>query len=179
MSDSPLPNDEKLNPLNPQKSGDSPQATPHRRHRSRAGILLPQLRQCLNDLRAMDDREWALRLERIDHDQTPSATSTPDTYVLRKAGAMWEILYHGERLWIKDTKGVPYLSYLLRYPHHDFPILELVQLVERGKLTESTPYQHMSKEVLAQESLYVSPGDTGELLDAKAKIIGKYLRVFQ
>src|SRR6266581_3894911 len=76
MSDSPLPNDEKLNPLNPQKSGDSPQATPHRRHRSRAGILLPQLRQCLNDLRAMDDREWALRLERIDHDQTPSATST-------------------------------------------------------------------------------------------------------
>jgi CheY-like chemotaxis protein len=78
-----------------------------------------------------------------------------------REGEYWTIAYQGKVVRIKDSSGLGYLSYLLRYPHKEIHVLTLVASVE-GQL-ESVLLDF--KELSTQIGL----GDAGEILDVKAK----------
>jgi hypothetical protein len=47
----------------------------------------------------------------------------PDRQIIRREGEYWTIVYAGETCRLKDTKGLSYLSHLLRRPQQ--PVLAL------------------------------------------------------
>ncbi len=130
---------------------------------SRAQKVRSCCEQACQQLRTALAKARVAHLASEDRAQGPSNSSPADSYTLRKTAQFWEINYEGETKCFKHTKGLSYLAYLLGHPHRPFPVLELVQLVERGKATEATGlYSHMSNECLAQENLYIASGEIRE-----------------
>jgi DNA-binding response OmpR family regulator len=81
-------------------------------------------------------------------------------------GEYWTISYQGKVVRVKDSTGFHYLAYLLRYPHRQIHVLELVATLEgppEGVVEQRT--------VAAQGDLHIriGLGDAGEFLDPKAK----------
>jgi DNA-binding response OmpR family regulator len=83
-----------------------------------------------------------------------------------REGEYWTITYQGKILRVKDSAGLHYLAYLLRYPHRQIHVLELVAAIEGPP--EGIVEQ---RNVAAQGDLHirVGLGDAGEFLDPKAK----------
>jgi hypothetical protein len=92
-------------------------------------------------------------------------------YIFRKKGEMWEIAYRDRKDFIlRDIKGLNYIAYLLRHPHQELTVLELVAAVEGAQGDGTTPPPAtISEQALSEENLSVSESDHYEILDERAK----------
>jgi tetratricopeptide (TPR) repeat protein len=77
----------------------------------------------------------------------PEAAKTAEQNVFRKEGDYWTIVYDGETVRLKDSKGLGYIAYLLQHPGTEFHAAELVGTLDGRS----------------------DAGDAGALLDPKAK----------
>jgi DNA-binding response OmpR family regulator len=96
-------------------------------------------------------------------DQRLKGQVVPDK-TFRLEGEYWTIAYQGTVFRVRDTRGLHYIAYLLRYPHRDIHVLELVASVE-GPL-EGVPAGSAGK---GEFEVRTGLGDAGEILDPKAK----------
>ncbi len=88
--------------------------------------------------------------------------------VFRREGEYWTIAYQGTVCRVRDTLGLRYLASLLRSPHRQIHVLELVASVE-GPI-ENAAAEERNPAALAQVGVHVSRlGDAGEILDSQAK----------
>lgn len=88
--------------------------------------------------------------------------------VFHREGEYWTITYQGMVCRVRDTLGLRYLAFLLRSPHKQIHVLDLVASVE-GPLENAAP-EGKDLAVLAESGMHVSRlGDAGEILDSQAK----------
>jgi len=78
--------------------------------------------------------------------------------VFRREGEYWSVAFEGKAFRLRDLKGLRYLARLLAEPGREFHVLDLVA-TERGAAPATT----------RAEPGLGAPGDTGEVLDAKAR----------
>lgn len=110
----------------------------------------------------------ALKMKRA-VDRKIKGQAVPDqTFHLE--GEYWTIAYQGMVIRAKDTTGLRYLAYLLRHPHKQIHVLELVRLAG-GPFAGATPGPAGGREAAAFEDLTIQQGlgDAGETLDPKAR----------
>ncbi len=98
-------------------------------------------------------------------DRKLKGANSPD-HIFQQEGEYWTITYQGKVVRVKDSTGLHYLAYLLRYPHRQIHVLELVTTIQGPP--ESIVEQ---RTVAAQGDLHirVGLGDAGEFLDPQAK----------
>ncbi len=97
--------------------------------------------------------------------------------MFRCEGEYWTVAYRGETLRVKDSRGMRYIAQLLRYPGREFNAIDLEMRSESGAVANYSPRPaaRISEEELSAAGLHCdSPGDAGEMLDARAK--GAYRR---
>ena len=99
-------------------------------------------------------------------DQLKGQSVSDKTFHLE--GEYWTIAHQGTVSRVKDTLGLRYVAYLLRYPHRKIHALELVAAVE-GAPEDAPKGVLAGREREASIRVGRSPGDAGELLDPKAK----------
>ncbi len=88
--------------------------------------------------------------------------------VFHREGEYWTIAYQGTVCRVRDTLGLRYLASLLRSPHKQIHVLELVALVEDPR--ENVAAEGRNPAALAEVGMHVSRlGDAGEILDSQAK----------
>jgi CheY-like chemotaxis protein len=94
----------------------------------------------------------------------------PPDKSFHQEGEYWTIAYQGKVVRAKDTDGLHYIAYLLRYPHREVHVLELVASVG-GPLEGFTPVSPREREAAALAALKVQAGfgDAGPILDPQAK----------
>ncbi|MBI3756478.1 MAG: response regulator [Deltaproteobacteria bacterium] len=114
--------------------------------------LLARIQTSLK-LRQEIDRRLAVR-------QEPKAAEALDK-VFRLEGEFWTVAYRGKVAHLKDVAGLHYIAYLLRFPHKEIHVAELVTVSDG--LPEGSPT--MPTELSARNGL----GDAGDILDAMAK----------
>jgi 7-cyano-7-deazaguanine synthase in queuosine biosynthesis len=61
-----------------------------------------------------------------DAQPTDTAVPLPD-YLFRRQGRVWHVNFHGHDTWVEDTVGTRQLAQLLREPHREFDVLDLVE----------------------------------------------------
>ena len=71
-----------------------------------------------------------------------------ETNVFRREGDYWSVAFEGRTVRVRDLKGMRYLAQLLTHPGQEFHVLDLVG---------------------AETGQRMAPGDTGEVLDERAK----------
>jgi hypothetical protein len=87
-------------------------------------------------------------------------TAIPDK-VFRLEGEFWTVAYQGKVAHLKDIAGLHYLAYLLKFPHKEIHVAELVAVsngLPEGAVSIPT-------ELSPRKGL----GHAGDMLDAKAK----------
>ncbi len=92
--------------------------------------------------------------------------------MFRREGEYWTIAYGSETFRLRDSRGLRYISQLLRYPGREFPANELEVRSESGDagLVSSRAASELTEEELADAGLHSdSAGDAGEVLDVHAK----------
>lgn len=66
----------------------------------------------------------------LEADSVVSRRSTPATtaprYVFRADGDYWTVAYDSKAFHLRDVRGLQYIGCLLRHPHHDLHVLDLV-----------------------------------------------------
>ena len=82
-----------------------------------------------------------------------------DLNMLRREGDYWSVVFEGRTVRVRDLKGIRYLARLLAEPGRELHVLDLVA-AESGRLpaAEGSRAASLSR---------TSPGDAGEMLDAK------------
>ena len=93
-----------------------------------------------------------------------------ETAVFRKEGEYWTIA-HGQRVSrLRDTKGLVYIAYLLRYPRVEFHVLDLVQRAAHPEAVRAQAVLPDREEELATAGIHIGNlGDAGEVLDGQAR----------
>lgn len=91
----------------------------------------------------------------------------PPDKTFHQEGEYWTIAYQGKVVRAKDSTGLRYLSYLLRYPHREIHVLELVASID-GPLEGSTPVSPKERGAAALK-VQAGFGDAGPILDPQAK----------
>ena len=91
----------------------------------------------------------------------------PPDKTFHQEGEYWTIAYQGKVVRAKDSTGLHYIAYLLRYPHREIHVLELVASVE-GPLEGITPISSRERETMALK-VQSGFGDAGPILDPQAK----------
>jgi hypothetical protein len=81
--------------------------------------------------------------------------------VFRREGDYWSVVFEGQIVRLRDTRGVRYLARMLANPGREFHVVDLVG-VEHGGLADTT---HVTEPGLR----FRDAGDAGEMLDARAK----------
>ena len=84
-----------------------------------------------------------------------------DLNVFRREGDYWSVVFAGRSVRVRDLKGMRYLARLLADPGREFHVLDLVA----AELGQVAAPEHGRTAGLS----HASPGDAGELLDARAK----------
>ena len=85
--------------------------------------------------------------------------------LFRHEGAYWAITFQGATFRLQDIRGLHYLACLLRYPHKEFHVLDLVAAEVGSQISSSGESGRV-----AEPSVQVSGlGDAGEILDSQAK----------
>jgi len=94
----------------------------------------------------------------------------PPDKTFHQEGEYWTIAYQGKVVRVKDYAGLRYIAYLLRYPHREIHVLELVASTG-GPLEDLTAVSPKERETTALAALKVQSGfgDAGPLLDLQAK----------
>ena len=95
----------------------------------------------------------------------------PPDKTFHQEGDYWTIAYQGKVVRAKNTDGLHYIAYLLRYPHREIHVLELVASVG-GPPEGITPLSPKEREAAALK-VQAGFGDAGPILDPQAKAIYK------
>ena len=104
-----------------------------------------------------------------------SGSRPPEIGILRKEGEYWTVGYRNSAFRLKDTKGLRYISLLLRHPRIEFHVLDLAGGVagqhEDNEAAHSVPGLPHGNEDLEKAGIHIgSLGDAGEMLDDTAKV---------
>jgi CheY-like chemotaxis protein len=91
----------------------------------------------------------------------------PPDKTFHQEGEYWTIAYQGKVVRMKDTGGLHYIAYLLRYPHREIHVLELVASV--GGLAEGITSASPKESEAAALKVQPGFGDAGPILDPQAK----------
>ncbi len=106
---------------------------------------------------------------RTDDGRSVAVTAQENSF--QRQGEVWAITYAGVTIHLKDSKGLQYLSSLLRQPGREVHALELargVGAVESSK--GATAYRGLNVDQLVEQQLSVTGlGDAGPQLDEQAK----------
>ena len=98
-----------------------------------------------------------------------SAAASPEPqsdYSFRKEGEYWNITFWGRTIRMKSARGLDHISYLLRRPHQEIPVLELGSAIKPGIGLD--PGLITNGQML-DEGLSISDlGNAGEILDQQA-----------
>jgi DNA-binding NtrC family response regulator len=136
------------------------------RPRSEADMAPSQSDASLSDApRALDKTYIG---EVLDNQHGDVATGATDVVILRYEGDYWTIEYDGVAGRLRNTKGLHYLSHLLRHAGREFHALDLM-----GMQTAATTNQafEAGDRAPASEDLRVAAGVHGmEMLDGQAKV---------
>jgi tetratricopeptide (TPR) repeat protein len=94
--------------------------------------------------------------------------------VFRKEGEYWTVGYGGQSFRLKATRGLCYLSHLLRHPGVEFHVLDLFGGIasqrEDDETSQSVQGLPRGAEDLEKAGIHVTRlGDAGEMLDEQAK----------
>lgn len=106
----------------------------------------------------------------VEKDEGPVVQPAVPDKLFRQEGEYWTIAYQGTVFRVKDTTGLRYLAYLLRYPHRQIHVLELAASIEdplEGVTVGSAGERNAA--ALAELSVRAGLGDAGEILDPQAK----------
>jgi hypothetical protein len=104
----------------------------------------------------------------------PGPVRLAENGVFSKEGEYWTIGYKQKSFCLKDSKGLGYLTHLLRHPATEFHALDLIRgTADRGAEAETNqPTQDLPRgeEELEKAGIRIaSLGDAGEMLDQQAK----------
>jgi tetratricopeptide (TPR) repeat protein len=105
--------------------------------------------------------------------QTPSPMqSRPQSaHVFRREGEVWHIARPGKSSRLKDSKGLGYIAYLLRYPGQEIHVLDLIatgRAADDGFESERGARASSARTPL-EDGYQPGLGDAGEMLDTRAK----------
>jgi pimeloyl-ACP methyl ester carboxylesterase len=91
---------------------------------------------------------------------TAPAQSAPDqpATLFRREGEYWTVAFGGSVVRMRDAKGLGYLARLLRHPHHEFHVLDL--------LAGDAP---RGNDTAREDGLVAATADAGVILDEPAK----------
>lgn len=95
-------------------------------------------------------------------------------YIFRKEGEIWNIVFEGKSISLRDSKGLHYIAFLLAHPREKFHILRLVNEVDRvpRKKVDSTYAQMRDKEADPKDLKVLSSfegEDKQQVLDYEAQ----------
>src|SRR5689334_17170403 len=95
--------------------------------------------------------------------------------VFRKEGDYWSVGYDGTVIRLKDTRGLGYITHLLRQPDTEFHVLDLYGGIasqrEGTEITHTVNGSSRHEEDLEKAGMHIAgPGDAGEMLDQQAKL---------
>ena len=104
-----------------------------------------------------------------------TGSRSPENGIFRKEGEYWTVGYSGRSIRLKDTKGLGYLSHLLRHPAAEFHVLDLAGGIasrrEEDETAQSVQGLPRGDEDLEKTGIHISSlGDAGEMLDEQAKV---------
>jgi pimeloyl-ACP methyl ester carboxylesterase len=100
---------------------------------------------------------WQLLATCADRAPAESAPEEP-AMLFRREGDYWTVAYAGQTVRMRDAKGLGYLARLLRHPHREFHVLDL--LAGDARRGNDTP---------RQDRLVAATQDAGVVLDEPAK----------
>lgn len=84
---------------------------------------------------------------------------SPEKYVFRKKGDMWEIAFEGPQFLLRDSKGLQYIALLLANPNQDFHAMKLVSLVEKTQPgTGASELDGKSDDALSEDGMGIGRG---------------------
>jgi tetratricopeptide (TPR) repeat protein len=94
----------------------------------------------------------------------PEGPTTPAApAVFQRQGDVWAIAYEGQRLRLKDAKGLQYIAHLLRHEGEEFHAADLAAGVE------AVPAPEPARSAPEASAIAAGLGDAGEVLDAEAR----------
>jgi class 3 adenylate cyclase len=100
---------------------------------------------------------WQLLATSAGTAPSPPAPADPEMR-FRREGEYWTVAFGGKVVRMRDAKGLGYLARLLRHPHHEFHVLDLLAGgAPRGARTAR------------EDGLAAAPADAGVVLDEPAK----------
>ena len=88
----------------------------------------------------------------------PERAAEEPATLFRREGDYWTVAFGGEVIRMRDAKGFGYLARLLRHPHHEFHVLDLVA-GDAPRGSDAAP----------EDGLVAATSDAGVVLDATAK----------
>ena len=100
---------------------------------------------------------WQLLATSAGRAPMPSAAGEPAT-LFRREGDYWTVAFAGKVVRMRDAKGLGYLARLLRHPHREFHVLELLGGDARR-----------GNDVAREDGLVAATADAGVVLDEPAK----------
>jgi tetratricopeptide (TPR) repeat protein len=94
--------------------------------------------------------------------------------VFRKEGEYWTVGYAGKTLRMKDSKGLGYLTHLMRHPGVEFHVLDMAGgIASRREEEETNQSDRLPRgdDELEKSGIHIGGlGDAGEILDEQAKV---------
>ncbi|MBI3782863.1 MAG: AAA family ATPase [Deltaproteobacteria bacterium] len=100
---------------------------------------------------------------------TTSDSMTGGEAIFRRDGEYWSIGDGRAMMRLKDTKGLRYIARLLRHPGREFHAADMVATEEGVRSEAVSPFDGLSSEQLAEMGIHPDSGESGPLLDARAK----------
>jgi len=98
-----------------------------------------------------------------------SAAASPESRsdnIFRKEGEYWNITFGGRTIRMKSALGLDHLSYLLRHPDQEVPVLDLGAAIKPG--IDGNPGLITNGQMLDEGLSISDPGNAGEMLDQQA-----------
>lgn len=89
----------------------------------------------------------------------------PET-IFRKTGDYWQITFDGQAFQEKDTKGMKYISHLLKRPNEDITAIDLFYQV--NPVIEQTQDTELKGQMLDDGLSISGLGDAGEIIDRQS-----------
>ncbi len=114
---------------------------------------------------AINDRHPERKRSRPSPTQHSASQTQPS--IFRREGDYWTIAYQGVIVRLKSIRGLYYIAQLLRHPHQEFHVFDLVDLpqMETGSRTEARP----SSTLEHQRRLLTTHHTEETLLDVRAR----------
>jgi len=97
----------------------------------------------------------------VEPDDGAEELALTDLSVFRREGDYWSVVFEGRTVRVRDLRGIRYLARLLADPGREFHVLALVA-AESGQTSGAESDRAAGRS-------HTSPGDAGEMLDARAK----------